>query len=263
VRVHAAPPRAAARVFAWVGAALFVATLVYFLFRYMTAFGVPTAGGDPLRAVALNVALFTVFAGHHSLFARLRVRAWSERRWPTLERSVYVWIASVLFFAVCALWRPVDGVAWSVDGGWRLALWLLQAAGIWVTLTSARLLDLHQLAGLRPATPAQGIVEGRAAIRASSTQTVGEGRAAVAPEYVQLTTRGPYGWVRHPIYAGWFLLVFAVSPMTMTRLVFAVVSCAYLLIAIPFEEASMRAAVPGVYDRYARLVRWRLIPGVY
>ena len=28
--------------------------------------------------------------------------------------------------------------------------------------------------------------------------------------------------------------------MTMTRLVFAVVSCVYLLIAIPFEERSMR-----------------------
>jgi hypothetical protein len=37
-------------------------------------------------------------------------------------------------------------------------------------------------------------------------------------------------------------MVFAASPMTMTRLVFALVSCAYLIVAIPFEERSMRVA---------------------
>jgi protein-S-isoprenylcysteine O-methyltransferase Ste14 len=74
---------------------------------------------------------------------------------------------------------------------------------------------------------------------------------------------GPYGWVRHPIYAGWFLMVFAASPMTLTRLVFAVVSCAYLLVAIPFEERTIRAASNGGYDRYMRRVPWRLIPRIY
>jgi len=79
----------------------------------------------------------------------------------------------------------------------------------------------------------------------------------------EFKTTGPYGWVRHPIYTGWFLMVFAASPMTMTRLVFAVVSGAYLLIAIPFEERSMRGSGAGAYERYMAQVRWRLVPGVY
>jgi protein-S-isoprenylcysteine O-methyltransferase Ste14 len=41
------------------------------------------------------------------------------------------------------------------------------------------------------------------------------------------------------------------------------VSCAYLLIAIPLEERTMRASPGGEYDRYTRKVRWRLIPGLY
>jgi protein-S-isoprenylcysteine O-methyltransferase Ste14 len=41
------------------------------------------------------------------------------------------------------------------------------------------------------------------------------------------------------------------------------VSSAYLLIAIPFEERSIRAASSGAYDAYARHVRWKLIPGLY
>ena len=57
----------------------------------------------------------------------------------------------------------------------------------------------------------------------------------------EFKTAGPYGWVRHPIYAGWFLFVWGASTMTMTRLTFAIVSCLYLLIAIPIEERTMRS----------------------
>ena len=51
--------------------------------------------------------------------------------------------------------------------------------------------------------------------------------------------------------------------MTNTRLVFALVSCVYLLIAIPFEERSLLRSSAGAYDRYAAAVRWKLLPRVY
>ena len=79
---------------------------------------------------------------------------------------------------------------------------------------------------------------------------------------MEFKTIGPYGWVRHPIYLGWMLLVFGVGTMTMTRLVFAVVSSVYILIAIPFEERTIRASSPG-YAEYMRRVRWKLVPHVY
>jgi protein-S-isoprenylcysteine O-methyltransferase Ste14 len=69
--------------------------------------------------------------------------------------------------------------------------------------------------------------------------------------------------VRHPIYAGWFLLVFAVPVMTTTRFVFAATSCIYLLIAIPLEERSLRRSSRGSYDAYMRKVQWKLLPGVF
>ena len=134
------------------------------------------------------------------------------------ERSFYVSIASLLLIAVCALWRPVPGVAWDAEGMRLWALRLLQASGVWLSLRSVAILDIRELAGL--------------------THLVAGGPQASGPEF---RTTGPYGWVRHPIYAGWFLMVLAAAPMTMTRLVFAGISCAYLLIAIPFEERSMRA----------------------
>jgi protein-S-isoprenylcysteine O-methyltransferase Ste14 len=163
-----------------------------------------------------------------------------------LERSFYVWIASLLFIAVCAWWRPVAGLAWQADGAWVWLLRLIQAVGVWLTLQSAAILDIWELSGIS-----------RAKLDPPSP---GFGEARPEPEF---RTSGPYGWVRHPIYSGWFLMVFAASPMTMTRLVFAIVSGAYLVLAIPFEERSMRAASRGGYDRYASQVRWKLVPRIY
>jgi protein-S-isoprenylcysteine O-methyltransferase Ste14 len=230
-------PTAAARTFAWAGAGFFAISLLYFLFTYFVTFGeTPTAEDG---AIAWDIALFTIFALHHSLFAREHVRVRVTRLAGPLERSVYVWIASVLFIVVCAAWKPVSGVAWRIDGIAAWALRALQVLGIWLTLRGAAVIDAFDLAGIRQVQ------------RAGSPER--------APEF---KTTGPYGWIRHPIYAGWFIVVLAMPTMTMSRLVFAVTSCAYLLIAIPLEERSLRRTTAGAYDAYARKVRWKLIPGV-
>jgi protein-S-isoprenylcysteine O-methyltransferase Ste14 len=230
---------------AWSGSLLFFASLSYFLYSYAVTWGVSAAfppqderGFGGARATAINIVLFTTFALHHSIFARHRVRAWVARVVPPhLERSCYVWIASLLFIAVCFLWQPVPGMAWRAEGPWQWVAFATQAMGIWLTLHSAMIIDVFELSGIRQLSP--------------------------QPGPMVFKTSGPYGWVRHPIYSGWFLLVFGAPTMTMTRLVFAAVSSVYLLIAIPFEERSIRTASGGAYDAYAKQVRWKVIPGVY
>jgi protein-S-isoprenylcysteine O-methyltransferase Ste14 len=224
-----------ARAFVWGGALLFAASLSYFLFTYAFTFG-EIEQASPAAAIIIDVALFTVFALHHSVFARERVRAWVARTVPApLERSFYVWVASLLFIAVCALWQPVGGMAWAIaaPGGW--CLYLLMGAGVWLSIRSAAVIDIWELAGVR-----RSDVEGGG-----------------------FKTDGPYGLVRHPIYLGWFLMVFGVPTMTGTRLAFALVSCGYLLMAIPLEERTLRRTTDGKYDTYMRLVRWRIFPGIY
>ena len=225
--------------FAWAGAALFVISLSYFAYSFLITYAAPAAA-TARGAVAVDLTLFTVFALHHSVFARERVRESIARLAPGgRERSVYVSVASLLFIAVCALWRPVAGVLWDVGGVALAGLWMLQLFGVYLTIRSAAIIDVWQLSGVAPAA------------------------AAAAPGHGEFKTTGPYGWVRHPIYSGWFLLVFATSPMTGTRVVFAAVSSLYLLLAIPFEERSLRATTAGAYERYMDRVRWKLVPGVY
>src|SRR5262245_58230332 len=96
------------------GGMVFVASLLYFVYCYLWAFDAP-ASLSPTVAILINIALFTLFAMHHSLFARLGVKRWIAQVVPAnFERSTYVWISSVLFIAICAWWQPVAGTVWRV-----------------------------------------------------------------------------------------------------------------------------------------------------
>lgn len=234
------PPPPVERLIVLGGAALFVLSIGYVLYCYLIAFGepLPAASASPAwRPAVSNALAFAAFALHHSVFARTAVRTWVSRQVPpAIERPLYVWTASLLLILVCALWQPVPGTAWTASGAARWALTGVQLFALWLVIRSAAVIDVLELAGLRPASP-----------------------DATARE---LSTRGPYGWVRHPLYLGWCLLVFATTPMTMTRLLFAVSSGAYILLAIPLEERTLRSKGEA-YRRYAARVRWRLVPGLY
>ena len=246
---------------------MFAGSLLYFLFSYAVTFGEIVPG--PMRAadVAANVGLFAVFAVHHSVFARAGVRARVARvASPALERSVYIWAASLMLIAVCALWRPLPGVVWQVGGpvAWLLAL--VQLAGAWLSVRSAAVIDIWDLSGVRAARGTPNAQPPTSQKRPSNPEPRDSSPAASWELGVgswEFKTEGPYGWVRHPIYLGWFLLVFAVPTMTLTRLAFAAISGVYLLLAIPLEERSLRRASAGAYEDYMRRVPWKLVPRIY
>ena len=189
-----------------------------------------------MRDAVANVLLFTVFALHHSVMARTGARAWIARLFPPeLERSIYVWIASVLFLGVCWMWQPLPGVIWQTRGP-GIILYIAQAFGVALTIAAARIVGIWELAGVTQPDPAKPI----------------EFRAA-----------GPFAIVRHPIYLGWVLMVFATTTMTTSRMLFAVTSTAYLVAAIPLEERSLLNTHRDAYGAYQKQMRWRLIPFVW
>jgi protein-S-isoprenylcysteine O-methyltransferase Ste14 len=232
-------PSLAVYLCAWGGGVLFVVSLTCFLYAYLVRFGASPAPGARLRPAAGDVALFSVFALHHSVFARTPLKAWVRRvAPPVLERSIYTWIASLLFLAVCWWWQPIGGVFYRLEAPWRWLAMAVQAAGLLLTISGARALDVLDLAGVRPVLHAR-------------------------TGHVPLETSGVYGVVRHPLYFGWTLFVFGAADMTATRALFAIVSTLYIAAAIPWEERSLVATFGPRYEEYRRQVRWRMIPGVY
>lgn len=230
---------AAARLVALAGGLAFVASLLFFVVSYMWRFDAPAGERSAWIAAAGNTVLFSVFALHHSLFARTGVKAWIRRTVPAaLERSTYVWISSALFVAVCAFWLPVPGALWHVDGPGRGAMLAGQAAAGVFTVIAARRLDVLDLAGIRQVFEP-------------------------SPRGHRLDDSGPYRLVRHPIYLAWIAFVMLAPTMNGTRLVFAVVSSAYLLIAVPFEERDLHRGFGEAYAAYTRKVRWRVLPFIF
>ena len=237
------PRSAVVTAVAWSGACLFVASLLWFLYAYLVRFGAAAPAGARVRPISIDIVLFSVFALHHSLFARTSLKAWVRRMIPpVLERSLYTSIASVLFLVVCGAWQPVPGVLYRIEGPWRWLAAAAQLSGILLTFLGSKTLDVLDLAGVR------------AVIRA---------RTAAAPVHVPLSASGVYGLVRHPVYFGWALLVCGAADMTATRAVFALVSTAYVALAIPWEERGLIETFGAAYEDYRRKVRWRMIPGMY
>jgi protein-S-isoprenylcysteine O-methyltransferase Ste14 len=218
----------------WSGGAVFVGALALCTVTYLIVFDreAPLRGWQPL---AVNLVLFTLFAAHHSVFARDRVkRALASVIPPRLIRSVYVWTASGLLMLLCGLWQPVGGQWYRVHGPGAVALAIVQVTGVGLIAWSVAAIDPLELAGIRPESTA-----------------------------ADLKIDGPYRLVRHPLYLGWIVAVFGTARMTGDRLAFAAMTSIYLLVAIPWEERSLIRAFGDAYTRYQVAVRSRVLPFIY
>jgi len=223
---------------AWCGGAIFVLSLVVTASWYFVALdrAEPFHGLAPL---AIDTALVTIFALHHSLFARDAVKARLAAIPAGAMRSFYVWIASALLLAVIALWQPIGMTLYDHRGIALAAHAAAQLFGVWLIVRATSALDPLELAGIRQA---------------------GGAELPTPP----LLDRGVYGLVRHPLYLGWILALFGAAHMTGDRLAFAALTSAYLVLAVPWEERSlMHTFGEEAYGRYARRVKWRIVPFVY
>jgi methanethiol S-methyltransferase len=235
--------RTAGLAYAWGAGAVFVASLLYFVYFYFVQLGRPHIPvlSRP-AALLVDSGLFTVFSLHHSIMARARAKQWFARlAAPELERPTFVWFSSVLFTIVCTAWQHLSGDVYTVAAPLGWVLFALQLGGITFTLRAAARLDVLYLAGVRQVRQAYGI-----------------DRTA---EPLQIS--GGYRLVRHPIYLGWVVMVFAAPHMTIDRLAFAIISTLYLVIGTPFEERALEREFGESYREYKRTVRWRFIPGLY
>jgi len=227
-------------VFAIIAYAVFFATFLY-LIVFVGAFDLGSlsprtvdgpASGLPLgAAVAINIALITLFGLQHSVMARQGFkRAWTKIVPKHVERSIYVLLASLALIVMFRFWQPIGAVVWDVSGGAVSGvLWLLFWLGWGMVLVSTFLINHFELFGLQQAW---GNLRGR--------------------EFAPPRFRTPflYRFVRHPLYLGFFLAFWATPQMTVGHLLLAIGMSAYMLIAIRYEERDLIAFHGRDYEDY-------------
>ena len=187
------------------------------------------------ESLAINLALLTLFSVQHSGMARPAFKKWLTRYIPeSAERSTYILLSTVCLAVLMWFWAPLGGVIWDFSSI-PAAYWALTGLyiGSWgFLLYSTFLIDHFDLFGLRQVFYAL--------------------RDKDRPD-LQFMTKSLYRFVRHPIYVGWFGIVWFTPTMTVTHLVFATACSAYMLIGIQLEENDLVAAHPE-YEEYKRKV---------
>ncbi len=214
------------------GAASYVVFFLTFLYAigFVGNFIVPTsldgAASDPLsKALAIDLGLLSLFALQHSVMARPWFKRILTKVVPqAVERSTYVLASSLALLLLFWQWRPLGGVVWDVpQGPWRNLLYAGFAFGWLLVLFTTFVISHFDLFGLRqvwrhfrgqPQTP------------------------------LPFATPWIYRMVRHPLYVGWFFAFWSTPTMTVSHLFFAVVTTAYILVAIQLEERDLMAAHP-------------------
>lgn len=80
----------------------------------------------------------------------------------------------------------------------------------------------------------------------------------------QVCRSGPYAFIRHPGYIGFFFQVLSVPLLlgSLWALIFAFPATICLLIRTSLEDHLLRAELAG-YEQYAQEVKYRLIPGLW
>ena len=201
------------------------------------------AASPTMEAIATDLLLLALFGIQHSVMARSGFkRRWTRVVAPALERSTYVLATCAVLALMFGLWVPITApVVWQVeDGAGAMLLWSLFALGWSLALFSTFLIDHFELFGLR--------------------QAFAHVTLRPLPE-ARFETPLLYRHVRHPLYAGLMLSLWAVPVMTAGRLLFALGLSAYILIGIAFEERDLLRRFGERYRDYRERVDM-LIPRV-
>jgi protein-S-isoprenylcysteine O-methyltransferase Ste14 len=187
-----------------------------------------------MEALLINLGLLGLFAVQHSVMARPAFKRWWTRLIPEpAERSTYVLFSSLALIALFWWWQPMGGIVWDVTSTAGVnALYVTYAAGWALLLYCTFLIDHFDLFGLRQVW-----------------------LFARGKPYTSVPFRTPwlYRQVRHPLYVGWLMIFWATPTMTVAHLVFAIMTTAYILVAIQLEERDLIAAHPEYAD-YRRRV---------
>lgn len=224
------------------GIACYVAFFATFLYAvgFLGNFGVPKSidsglQGPLVLALVIDGALLALFAVQHSVMARPWFKRWWTRIVPEpAERSTYVLLSSLALMLLFWQWQPIGGVVWDVGTGPAKTILLsVYAIGLLIVLLSTFLINHFDLFGLR-----QVILY------------------AAGRKYTHLEFRTPffYRFVRHPLYVGWLLTFWSAPVMTVAHLFFALMTTAYILVAIRFEEADLVSVHGDKYRQYREQV---------
>jgi methanethiol S-methyltransferase len=193
-----------------------------------------TAGLPFTQAFFKDLGLVMLFGIQHSVMARKSFKKWITGILPTpIERSTYVLISGILLTFLVWQWEPMGGTIWTIPEGSVLyyVIYALFFTGWAILFVSTFLINHFDLFGLR--------------------QTYFE---LLKKPYkpLEFKVRAFYKYVRHPLYFGGIVGIWATPTMTLTHLCFAILLTGYFVIGARFEEKDLIRDFGDDYRNYQK-----------
>ena len=183
-------------------------------------------------SLLVNTLLLGLFAIPHSIMARPVVKNWLTKFiHPAVERSTYVLLSSLLLFFLFWQWQPLTQSIWQTENGGVVTLLNgMYFLGWLIVLLSTFMINHLQLFGL------------------FQVNNFIKERSSNNPKFIK---RYLYKIIRHPMMLG-FLIAFWFTPkMSLGHLLFAVLSTAYIFVAVKyFEEKDLLNELGEDYKQY-------------
>ena len=182
----------------------------------------------PLTSILAIWGCGLAFATLHSGLATSRAKAWAYARGMTPQR--YRLLYSLLSLLLTIAWLVFvqslpDQPLYRIDGPWRWLLHGLQLAGLYIFWRSLAPIDAAAFLGLRP-----------------------------FPHDVEpFVEQGIYRHLRHPMYAGIMLVLFAHPSQSINSLNLYAFITAYFIVGARLEERRMLTMHPAYADYRKRV----------
>jgi protein-S-isoprenylcysteine O-methyltransferase Ste14 len=194
--------------------------------------------------LAWDALLCLAFFAQHSGMVRRSYRRWSANLIPShYDGAIYTIASGVVLLMLVVFWQGSAHTVAAPEGVFR---WLLRAvcfisiAGFAWGIMALGSLDTF---GLRPILDR---------LRGTNSPSL------------PFTVRGPYRWVRHPLYSFCLLMIWSCPDLTVDRLLFNVLWTAWIIVGTVLEERDLVADFGETYRDYQRkvpmLIPYRLRP---
>lgn len=204
--------------------------LIFMFFLFRGSLNLVDLRMSSIHVLMFDAFLCLIFFSQHSIMARKPFRKWLTSFLPSPYYGAFYAIASgVAVLALVIIWQESGFSIISIQGFERLffrAVFIIAIVGVAWTIYS---LGFSVNFRLQP--------------------MVDDLRGRNSPTSL-VTDRGPYRWVRHPLYLSSMLMIWSHPDLTLDRLLFNLVFTIWIIIAIQLEERGLVAAHGNSYRSY-------------
>lgn len=212
------------------------------VFLYFGGLDIVMLNFGDMGALLLDAGLCLVFFAQHSLMVRKRYRKWlAAHVRMEFHAALYTIASAMALILLVTVWQKSSVIMmWSEGAGF----WLFRGA------------YFLSIAGLVWGNLALGSFD---SFGLNSVLAYVRGATA---KPLPFAAKGPYRWVRHPLYFCSLLMIWSCPTITVDRLLFNALFTIWILIGMRFEERDLMASYGAAYETYQKQVPMILPRGI-